>query len=66
MDENARAAFIVSQSAAAMVEALGMMSENLQRVHRGDSIAYAELAFMEVISRNGIGWNQAMEYLRGY
>jgi len=65
MDEtNGRAALLFSQSVCAMLRGLGMISENLQRVHRGESIAYTDKMFEEVINEFSIGWNSAVMILR--
>jgi hypothetical protein len=64
MNENQRAAYLISQSAAAMIEAMGMQAENTQREHRGESLAYVEDDFQRVILKYGIGTNSAISYLR--
>ena len=58
------AAYIMSQSACALIEAFGMMSENMQRVHRGESLAYLETAFADIIERYGIYYNSVSTVLR--
>ncbi len=63
-EENGRAALLFSQSVCAMLRGLGMMSENLQRVHRGESIAYTDEMFEKVITEFGVGWNSAVLLLR--
>ena len=65
MNENQQAAFIVSQSASALIEAMGMVAENEQRKHRGESIAYPEAAFTALIDRYGIGHNAVLGFYRG-
>ncbi len=46
----ARAARVVADSAAAIVTALGMLSENLARASAGHAPAYPEEAFDRVLS----------------
>jgi hypothetical protein len=41
-----------------------MQAENQQRLHRGESIAYTEEAFKDVIERNGIGHNAIIGFFR--
>jgi hypothetical protein len=47
-----------------MLRGLGMISENLQRVHRRESLAYTDKAFEEVIDEFSIGWNSVIRQLR--
>lgn len=58
-------ALLFSQSICAMLRGLGMFSVNLQRLHRGESIAFDDEAFEKVIEEFGIGWNNALITLRG-
>lgn len=64
MDEAQRAAYIQSQTACAMIEAMGMQSENKQREALGHSMAYGEEAFTALISRYGIDHNTVVMFLR--
>lgn len=64
MTPEQQAAYIQAQSTTALIEAMGMMSENLQRVHRGESIAYPEDSFQDVILRYGIHHNSVLNYYR--
>jgi hypothetical protein len=59
------AALLFSQSACAIVEALGAFSENMQRIHIGESIAYNSNTFDDIINRYGIGFNSAVALLQG-
>lgn len=47
MDDNKimEAAKLIANSSAALIEAMGMMSENIERANRGESLAYTEEAF---------------------
>ena len=54
MDKTGAAAYVVSQAAAAVIEALGMHAENQQRQACGCSMAYDQSAFVEVIAARGL------------
>jgi len=57
-------AFLMSQTACALIEALGMISENLQRASIGMSMAYIEEDFAKLLERHPIGWNSALTILQ--
>lgn len=61
MTESEKAAYIVSQSVAALIEALGMAAENSQ--HPEDQ-PYGEQAFIDLISRSGLWHNDVMGWLQ--
>jgi hypothetical protein len=65
MNEESRAAFLFSQSVCVLTRTLGMMSENMQREHLGQSMAYQQDAFEKVLQEGGIEWNDALTTLRG-
>ena len=54
------AAKLIANSSAALIEAMGMMSENIERANRGESLAYTEEAFNKVIMNNRIDYNSVM------
>ena len=60
-----RAAYIISQSAAAHIKALGMQAENMQREALGQSMAYDEAAFDNLIQEHGLDHNSVVSVLRG-
>ena len=62
MDDNKimEAAKLIANSSAALIEAMGMMSENIERANRGESLAYTEEAFNKVITDNGIDYNSVI------
>lgn len=62
MDDNIimKAAQLIANSSAALIEAMGMMSENIERANRGESLAYTEEAFNKVVMNNGIDYNSVM------
>ena len=57
MDDNRimEAAKLIANSSAALIQAIGMMSENIERANRGESLAYTEDQFMKLIQDNGMG-----------
>lgn len=62
MDDNKimEAAKLTANSSAALIQAIGMMSENIERANRGESLAYTEEAFNKVVMNNGIDYNSVM------
>lgn len=62
MDDNKimEAAKLIANSSASLIEAMGMMSENIERANRGESLAYTEEAFNKVVMNNGIDYNSVM------
>lgn len=62
MDDNRimEAAKLIANSSAALIQAIGMMSENIERANRGESLAYTEEAFNKVVMNNGIDYNSVM------
>lgn len=62
MDDNKimEAAKLIANSSAALIVAMGMMSENIERANRGESLAYTEEAFNKVVMNNGIDYNSVM------
>lgn len=63
MNENQKAAFVQSQVACAMIEAMGMQAENEQRKITGNSMAFDQIAFLDLIDRYKIGHNDVLNYL---
>lgn len=66
MDDNKimEAAKLIANSSAALIEAMGMMGENIERANRGESLAYTEEAFNKVVMNNGIDYNSVMSRSR--
>ena len=56
MDDNRimEAAKLIANSSAALIQAIGMMSENIERANRGESLAYTEDQFMRLIQDKGV------------
>lgn len=65
MTPEQQAAYVIAMAACAMAEVAGMQAENQQRAHRGESAAYTEGAFTEVINRNGIHHNAVLTMFQG-
>jgi len=65
MDENQQAAYIISQAACLMADILGMQAENMQRAHRGESMAFIYADFEEAMLKYGMAHNQVMGYFQG-
>ncbi|MHC4188433.1 MAG: hypothetical protein ACYSUB_01990 [Planctomycetota bacterium] len=63
MSPEEKAAVINARAAMALVRAMGMQAENLNRQQRGESIAYVEEAFEQVIIDEGIYWNAIHSFL---
>lgn len=66
MTDEQKAAYVVAQSICALAEIEGMKAENQQRMHRGESLAYVEQQFVDVIGRNCISHNQVLSLFHGY
>ena len=59
------AAFLNSQVACAMIEAMGMKAENEKRKAMGEYPIYFQQDFQALISKYQIGYNDALLILRG-
>jgi len=60
MTDEQKAAFIIAQSAVLVARVAGMQAENQIREHRGESLAYAENAFLTLIDESGVHHNAAI------
>lgn len=60
-DRIMKAAQLIANSSAALIQAMGMMSENIERDNRGESLAYTEDSFMKLIQDNGITYNDVIQ-----
>lgn len=60
-----KAAFLNSQVACAMIEAMGMQATNERRKHNGEHPIYSEIDFQALIAKYGIGHNEALMILQG-
>jgi len=61
MQENP--AILNARVARALIRAMGYQAENLQRQHRGESMAYMETDFSDLIELEGIGHNDVISLL---
>ena len=46
-------------------EVEGMRAENFHRAQCGQSIAYGEDAFFGIVEKNGLSYNELVEFLNG-
>jgi hypothetical protein len=53
-------AYAITMAVNTMVTAMGMMAENQQRIHRGESLAYTEENFQKLINDNGCHHNAVL------
>lgn len=65
MSEMRNAAYVQAMASCAVVEALGMLAENMARGQRGESPAYGEEQFQCLIERYGIHHNAVVALMRG-
>lgn len=56
-------AILMANAIAALISAMGMHAENMQRAHRGESVAYDSLSFEQLIEEKGLGYNQIISLL---
>jgi hypothetical protein len=66
MSDAIKAATINARCATALIRAMGMQAENEQRKVRGESMAFVQDAFENVIIEEGVHWNAIAEVLRSY
>jgi hypothetical protein len=59
-----KVAYLNSQIACAMIEAMGMQAENKQREIMGNSPAYVEDSFMELLTKYGLHHNSVITFLQ--
>lgn len=62
MTTEQQAAYVIAQSASALIEALGMLSVNLQRMHRAEALAWDNDEFNNLIIKYGIGCNDVLKF----
>lgn len=60
MTPEQQAAYVIAQSASALIEAVGMMSDNLQRMRRGEALVWDNDDFSSLISKYSIGHNDVL------
>ena len=57
MTPEQKAAYVMGQAACLIAEVFGMQAENMQREHRGESMAFVEKDFKDAIVRYGVHHN---------
>ena len=62
MTPEQQAAYVFAQSTGALIEAMGMLSENLDRARRSESPAWCSEEFNNLITKYGIHHNAVMGY----
>ena len=65
MYQEEKPAYIMSQVACALIEALGMLAENQYRLNMEKQIAYDGDSFFKLIDEYHIGHNDIMSFLQG-
>jgi len=58
-------AMLNARVARALIRAMGYQAENLQREHRGESMAYMEQDFSDLIDLEAIGYNDVIALVKG-
>lgn len=53
-------AYAFTMAVETMVEAMGMQAENQHRLSRGESIAYTEQSFIDLVNKNGCYHNAVL------
>jgi hypothetical protein len=59
-----KVAYLNSQITCAMIEAMGMQAENKQREILGQSPAYVENSFMQLLDKYGLHHNSVITFLQ--
>ena len=65
MTDNQKVAYVVGEATVALIRALGMFSENLQKMQRNESLAYDEKAFEKLINSHPIHHNATVNLFHG-
>ena len=65
MTPEQQAAYVNAQAACAILEALGMISENIESVSRQETIPHSLNKFKELIYTYGIGHNAVLTLFQG-
>ena len=66
MNDTQKAAYVISQSVCAMIEAMGMQAENEYRIHRGETVAYTSEAFNKLLETYNIQCNSVIGFLNNH
>ncbi len=65
MRKEQQAAYINAQAACALIEAMAMAAENNVREQRGESMAYDQVDFQNLIEKYGIHSNAVVSFFNG-
>ena len=67
MDERiaSNTAYVFSMAIGGLIEALGMFSENQHRLQRGETIAYTDESFRQLMDERGLHHNAIITNLIG-
>lgn len=66
MDKDQRVAYINAQTACVNAIVSGMNAENMNRAVRGESPAYVEKDFLDVLASHHIQHNDVISYFQGF
>ena len=59
-----KAASVIANAIGGLIEAMGMHEENQNRLRRGKSITYTDVAFMAIIDERGLSVKAIKESLK--
>lgn len=65
MTPEQNAAYVMAQAACLIAETFGMHAENMQREHRGESMAFVEKDFQDAINKYGVHRNGVISLFHG-
>lgn len=65
MGDEQNVAYIIGMAAGALIEAMGMMSENQQRIAAGQALAYKDIDFNALMEERGLHHNALIGQLTG-
>lgn len=65
MYELQRLAMVIGNAAGGLIEALGMVAANQERLANGHTIAYDERTFHNLIDQRGLGYNDLIGQVYG-
>ena len=64
MNESQEAAYIMGMAVGGLIEAFGMMSDNMQRHYKGEAMAYDEKAFYKLMEDRGLHNNAIVSFFQ--
>lgn len=60
-----RVAYTISNAIGGLIEAMGMQAKNQERLSEGKTIAYDDVAFINIVEDRGLHHNSLMTQLYG-